>query len=730
MSLDLVVLIFSTVVGFLVGSLVFFKNPNQLTSRIYGVLSLCLILYPVFNHFSLQTDDRLLLIRLVMAFSSLSVALQYALVTLIINDLQKLTPKLKHILYISVFVALLNMTAFVFSGLTEGPNPLPIPAPGVLVFILHFISLTSLAVIKLFKSYRKSYGLKKNQIYTLNLGMMPIVAISPFTSFVMPVLFKNSSLVFLSPVYGAFFVSMVGYAIFKHRLFDVRLIVVRSLAYLLSLGLLSLIYGGAITVIGSLFNDALENNQLLSTLLTISSLSIAAVSYSPLKTQFDKLTSRLFYRDAYDPQVLLDDLNKELVSNIDLESLLSKCAKIIQESLKSDFVLFGLKETAYSPRRIIGEGTKDFNESDVEFVRGITPHTKQQIIVSDELDESNELKPVMRKYNIAILARLATDLELEIEGLGYLILGQKKSGNPYNKQDMKMLEIIANELVIAVQNALRFEEIEKFNITLQDKVDAATAELQRTNEKLKEMDETKDEFISMASHQLRTPLTSVKGYLSMVLEGDVGKVNKQQNKMLEQAFLSSQRMVYLIADLLNVSRLKTGKFIIDAKETNLADVVAAEVEQLMPTAKARDLKLTFKKPKNFPIFTMDETKTRQVIMNFIDNAIYYTPAKGKIEVSLEDKGDIIEYKVKDNGIGVPKTERHNLFSKFYRAANAKSARPDGTGLGLFMAKKVVVAQGGAIIFESEEGKGSTFGFSFAKEKLEELKNHVQEQAKT
>jgi signal transduction histidine kinase len=280
-----------------------------------------------------------------------------------------------------------------------------------------------------------------------------------------------------------------------------------------------------------------------------------------------------------------------------------------------------------------------------------------------------------------------------------------------------VLETIANAMVIAIDNALRFEEIQKFNITLEKKVEDATRRLQRANDKLVALDQTKDDFISMASHQLRTPLTSVKGYLSMVLEGDAGKVNPKQAKLLDQAFISSQRMVYLIADLLNVSRLRTGKFVIEATEVNLADVVEGEVTQLIPTAAARGLKLTYHKPKSSPALMLDETKIRQVIMNFIDNAIYYTPAGGNIDVYLRDNGRFIEYMVKDSGIGVPKSEQHNLFTKFFRAGNARKARPDGTGLGLFMAKKVIVAQGGAVLFNSAEGKGSTFGFTFEKSKL-------------
>jgi signal transduction histidine kinase len=302
--------------------------------------------------------------------------------------------------------------------------------------------------------------------------------------------------------------------------------------------------------------------------------------------------------------------------------------------------------------------------------------------------------------------------------VGFIIVGQKQSGSSFTTQDAQILEIIADEVAIAVQNTLRYEEIALFNVTLQKKINNATAELTRTNEKLKALDEAKDEFISMASHQLRTPLTSVKGYISMLIEGDAGEVKDQQRRFLEQAYNSSQRMVYLIADLLNVSRLKTGKFVIEPKPTYLPDVIESELAQVEETAKSRGVELVYNKPAEFPTLNIDETKIRQVIMNFVDNAIYYTPKGGKATVALNQTKDSVELTVTDTGIGVPKADQHKLFTKFYRANNARKARPDGTGLGIFMAKKVVAAQGGAIIFKTEEGKGSTFGFSFPRAKLE------------
>lgn len=515
------------------------------------------------------------------------------------------------------------------------------------------------------------------------------------------------------------FIAGMAYAIIKHKLFDIKLIVARSVAYLLSIGSLIFLYGLFVLVITRIFFSTQSINYTRQAIYL--SAAIILGLFAPVaKNYFGKITNKLFYRDAYDPQVFLDEFNNVLVSTIDLDKLLTDSIAALESNLKADYTVFSIRETSYLPVRIIGDNDKHFEIKDIDEISEQTRHIHEKVIVTDYLnDENNELKQSLIKNDISIIIRLVATLDYDVKGIGYVLMGAKKSGNPYSKQDIQTLEIIANELVIAIQNALRFEEIEKFNATLQDKVDDATKRLQKTNEKLRQLDETKDEFISMASHQLRTPLTSVKGYLSMVLEGDAGNVSEMQHKLLDQAFTSSQRMVYLIADLLNVSRLRTGKFLIEPIATDLAEVVDGEVKQLSETAKARGIEMTFDRPAEWPKLMLDETKIRQVMMNFMDNAIYYSKTNGKIKVGLKDTGKSIEYTVTDDGIGVPKAEQHHLFTKFYRAGNAKKARPDGTGLGLFMAKKVIVAQGGAIIFRSEEGKGSTFGFSFDKSKIEQ-----------
>lgn len=306
--------------------------------------------------------------------------------------------------------------------------------------------------------------------------------------------------------------------------------------------------------------------------------------------------------------------------------------------------------------------------------------------------------PLKSAYTVKLLVRHRL--------VGLLVVGFYNPVTQITDADKELLDRLSESIGVALDNKLLFEENQH-----------VLRQLKASNAKLLALDEAKDDFISMASHQLRTPLTSVKGYISMINEGDAGKVTAQQKKMLDQAAFSSQRMVYLIADLLNVSRLRTGKFIIEPRPVNLAKVISEEIGQLIEIAKARNLTLKYKQPAKFPEIMLDETKTRQVIMNFVDNAIYYTPAGGTITVELVDTPTSVEMHVKDNGIGVPRSEQAHLFTKFYRAPNARKARPDGTGLGLFMAKKVIVAQGGALIFDSVEGKGSDFGFTFSKTKL-------------
>lgn len=317
---------------------------------------------------------------------------------------------------------------------------------------------------------------------------------------------------------------------------------------------------------------------------------------------------------------------------------------------------------------------------------------------------------------VPIKSVLIVKLKVRRRIVGLLVVGFLVDKEEISESDTVLLDSLGDSIGVALDNKLLFEQNQ--NVLKQ---------LQESNNKLVALDEAKDDFVSMASHQLRTPLTAIKGNISMILDGDAGDVSDVQRKLLTQTSYSTQRMIYIIADLLNVSRLRTGKFVIDAEPVDLAKLITEEMDQLQYAAASKSLKLNFKKPESITPILLDNAKTRQIIMNFVDNAIYYTPAGKNISIELTETKSTIEFRVVDEGIGVPKSEQPHLFTKFYRAANARKARPDGTGLGLFMAKKVIIAQGGAVIFDSKEGKGSTFGFMFSKNKLAVPKDFVKKE---
>jgi signal transduction histidine kinase len=722
--MGLAIVLITLLVSILTGYFVYQKNPKSATHVYFGLLVIFISAYPVINFLAVNAtnnDTARFWSKFILLVSIPQGPLLYFFAKTFPASRYYFNKKKQLII---ITWASLNIL-FAFLGLifksvavqdkkvSIQPGPL-IPSFG----ILHVSTIVG-GIYVLYKKYKSSAGIARRQMSIIFYGILTSFTLMFLITFILPIFLKNTLLLAISPLVLSLSVLSVAYAIIRLRLFDIKAAAARGLGYLATLGFIGLTYGVLVFLIATIFGigDTLTNEQ-RAIFIALALFTAFIFPYS--RKFFDRLSNNIFYRDAYDPQAFLDQLNKNLVSNVEINSLLAQSAQIIEANLKPEFCSFYIRDTAYVAHRNIGDAREELNDKQTAIIDEQLKNYKHKVVLTDsliEMPELQEVHKVLRENNIGILARLVTNPDMNLVGAGYILLGFKKSGNPYSDQDLQIIDIITNELVIAIQNALRFEEIEKFNITLQHKVDDATRELRKTNQKLKTLDETKDEFISMASHQLRTPLTSVKGYLSMVLEGDVGEITEQQRKMLDQAYVSSQRMVYLIADLLNVSRLRTGKFVIETSPTDLAEVIAGEVSQLVETASARGLEITFNNPENFPSLMIDETKIRQVIMNFIDNAIYYTPSGGHIKVNLTDNGQSIEFTVIDDGIGVPRSEQHHMFTKFYRAGNARKARPDGTGLGLFMAKKVIVAQGGAIIFKSEEGKGSTFGFTFAKTKL-------------
>lgn len=562
---------------------------------------------------------------------------------------------------------------------------------GVIFFMYVIAGLG--ALLKKRNSLRKSRS--ANNLLALSLAVS--VAWGAMFNLILPGL-GNYSLIAWGPVFCFFMVSSVFYFITRHGLFDIKLAVVRTVAYALSLSALTAIYlVVAYVVFGELLGQASTSEQaILNMALTV----LLVFIFQPIRRFFDKLTNNLFYKDMYDAESFYAQVNSLVVSAVDLTSILESASELIKDTLKSESVSFFIKS---DEKKITHAGTGKYRRFPAVDLEKFDTIDQPQSIDSDNLTSSQ--RRILVSHNVSVIAPLM----YKGRTIGFLCLGDHMTSR-YSRRDMKALQTVSGELVIGILNALSVQEVRSLNDNLQHRIDIATKELRRSNSQLQRLDEAKDEFISMASHQLRTPLTSIKGYLSMLIDEDLGKINNQQKHVLNEAYVSSEKMVRLIADFLNVSRLQTGKFVIDKHPVDLASLVEKEILALSQSATARGLKFDYKKPKNIPDLRLDENKIQQVIMNFSDNAVYYSKENSTIKVTLKKVGKYIEFTVRDNGIGVPEEEQAGLFGKFFRASNAKKQRPDGTGVGLFLAKKVIKDHGGEVIFNSKEGKGSTFGF--------------------
>ncbi len=247
-------------------------------------------------------------------------------------------------------------------------------------------------------------------------------------------------------------------------------------------------------------------------------------------------------------------------------------------------------------------------------------------------------------------------------------------------------------------------------IRQREELQKLATELEKANTELKKLDVSKTEFISIASHQLRTPLTAIKGYLSMVNDGTYGKLPDIAKEKIKNVFESNERLIRLVNDLLNVSRIETGKMGLEKNEIKVEDFIHQIAKDLAINAKKKKLYLKFTKPKEkLPKISVDESKLRQVILNIVDNAIKYTN-KGGITISAEKtKDNFILIEITDTGEGMDEQDLSKIFERFSRGNAGNWMHAEGAGLGLYIAKQFTEMHNGKIWAESEgEGKGSKF----------------------
>ncbi len=227
-------------------------------------------------------------------------------------------------------------------------------------------------------------------------------------------------------------------------------------------------------------------------------------------------------------------------------------------------------------------------------------------------------------------------------------------------------------------------------------------------ERLAEISRMKSEFVSVVSHQLRSPLSNLRWAIEFLMSGRADAITEKQLEYFKILMENSDRMRELVADLLNVSRLEQGIMPFKKEEVSLAEIVGQVVKEADIFAKASNVVIDFEDENSLPRISTDPVQLKLAVSNLLDNAIRYTKREGRVKINLAEKGKILFCEVSDSGVGIPKDDQKYIFQKFFRSSNILKQQTEGSGLGLYIAKSIIEKLGGKINFKSQEGVGSTF----------------------
>ncbi len=314
--------------------------------------------------------------------------------------------------------------------------------------------------------------------------------------------------------------------------------------------------------------------------------------------------------------------------------------------------------------------------------------TRRPFMTGDAQDDPQVIAHYAKMWQVHSL--MVVPLILEDRCIGVMRVGSRRK-NAFSDEQIALVSVIAGEAAIIVETAI------------------LNRRLTKTAEQLATLNRMKDEFVSTVSHEFKTPLTTISGFLTVMLEGDTGPLNAQQMKFLAIAKAASKRLSGLVSDLLDLSRLEGGAKM-EPGPLDLVQLVLESVENHQPAAAAAGKTLSSESTGLVPMVLGDQRWLHLVLDNLLSNAIKFTFPGGRVRVRVADKGEFVMVSVSDDGIGIPPEDREKVFERFYRAGNRAQVNAPGTGLGLAIAREVIDKHGGKIWLESELGKGTTFHF--------------------
>ncbi len=588
----------------------------------------------------------------------------------------------------------------------------------------------SWSFVNTIKNYKKSSGIERYQIKYLFIGFLISLILGILLNLILPTLgYSRASSI--GPSMALFFIGFTGYAITRYRLMDIRIIIKKIFIHLLVsifvYGLFYLIAWIYLKSFGGIFNNT---SYIAGIFLAIGFVTI----FSWLRTLLKNVSDKYFFKNLTNYHNSLIFLSQELNKYNDLDKIISLIVDTIKPAMNLDragvlLVNINSKPIHYQIAKTIG-----FNEQNGislvqdNFLTQYLQKTKS-ILLLDELSllsrnaktkKDSKGFSDLKRYMEHIEASLCLPLISNNNLIGIVVLGAKLSKDAYTKEDLELLSALGSQASIAIENARLYDEIndkkrelDKFNRELKYKVEEQTKDIKEKNRHLEELLNMKSDFLRTVNHQLNTPLSIMKNAFSMIEDKSL-----EVNRGLEIASIGLERMSNTISDFWDAFELEGQKIEMALIETNIEKIINDMIKEKknLKLVKTRNLKINLTKPSfKIPKVLCDQKKITHVISNLLDNAVFYTE-KGSINIGFEkinkNGKKFLKILVSDTGCGVSEEDREKLFSKFSRGSTASSIHPDGSGLGLYIAKNIVEDSGGELKLEdSKIGEGATFSFA-------------------
>lgn len=597
---------------------------------------------------------------------------------------------------------------------------------GYIYFGAYFGIIWLWGTINLIRSYIKAKGIFRSQIVYILIGLSISIVFGATFNLIF-ILFGNYRYIWLGPYASFLFIICVTYAITRYRLMDIRVAFRKAYIYIGAAIFTYAAYYGISTAYLKFFGN-IYNTTVYAIGAVVSVLFVIALFYVNNKLQ--EWANEIFFTGLYQYQESIKSLGRELNKYTDLERIINLIIDTIKNTMSLNRAGVLLVNAQVKPIHYEIAKTIGFNEKNGislvqdNFLTKYLQKTKSPLI-KDELellirDAKNkndkdgfaQLKTHMDKIEASLCLPLISGDKL----IGIIVLGTKSTNEVYTKEDMELLITVSSQASIAVENANLYKEIKSLNKNLQKRVDEQTRNLQ-------ELLHMKTEFLTVASHQLNTPISVIKSMLDMVVKGDLKQHPEQEKQFVMNSYVNAIRLERIVRDLLLALDLEGESFELNLKPAKINEVIENAIKEKLIQVKESNLTIKFIPPKEeLPFVLLDADKFTDVITGLIDNSINYT-SKGGIEISAYMEDGMVKIKIKDTGMGITKEELKKLFQKFDRTKRAITIHPDGSGLGLYIAKQITELNGGEIEIKSEgEEQGTEVIISLKPMKEEKTDN--------